>query len=86
MKIVIPISLDDKRDADIIRWLDQQHNKSLAVRLAVRDKIQNGVTLADIYREIQELKRRSFVAAPPIDGVIEEPSEAASNLDKLLEL
>lgn len=85
MKIVLPISLDDKRDADIIRWLNQQHNKSLAVRLAVRDKIQNGVTLADIYREIQELKRRSFVAAAPIDGV-EEPSEAATNLDKLLEL
>jgi len=85
MKIVLPISLDDTRDADIILWLKQQHNRSGAIRLAVRDKIQqNGVSLADIYREIQELKRCSIVATP--DDGLEEPSEAAINLDKLLEL
>lgn len=87
MKVVIPMNLDSERDADIVRWLEQQANRSAAMRDAIRAHIGQGVTLLDIYREIQDLKRRSFVVAvqPGSDGP-EEPPEAAANLDKLLGL
>lgn len=85
MKVVIPLNLDSERDADIVRWLEQQANRSAAIRDAIRAHIGQGVTLLDIYREIQDLKRRSFVAVQPGSGP-EEPPEAAANLDKLLGL
>jgi len=83
MKVVIPLSLDDERDADIIQWLNQRENKSSAIREAIRAYLANDLTLADIYREIQALKSCScsFVPAQnqPISGVDEA-------LDKLLGL
>ena len=84
MKVTIPVSLDDQRDADILAWLDRQSNRSAAVREAIREKM-SGITLTDIYHELQELKRRSIVThrAEPDTS---EPSEAAANLDKLLGL
>jgi len=84
MKAVVPVSLDTDRDADILIWLDRQPNKSAAIREAIRETIA-GITLADIYNEIQELKRRSFVTGRPEPELIEQ-SEAAANLDKLLSL
>ena len=86
MKVVIPLNLDSERDADIVRWLEQQANRSAAIRDAIRAHIGQGVTLLDIYREVQDLKRRSFVAVQPGSDGPEEPPEAAANLDKLLGL
>lgn len=86
MKVVIPLNLDSERDADIVRWLEQQANRSAAIRDAIRAHIGQGVTLLDIYREIQDLKRRSIVAVQPGSDRPEEPPEAAANLDKLLGL
>lgn len=84
MRIVIPVSLDDEKDADLIDWLNSQPNKSAAIREAVRAKLAGGITLADIYREIKSLKNGSFVPAPSEPKG--EMEEAAANLDKLLGL
>lgn len=82
MRVVIPVSLDDQKDADIIEWLNRHQNKSAAIRDALRSNLADGITLADIYQEIKALKSRSFVA------IADEPgqglAEAELNLDKLL--
>lgn len=36
------INLDKKEDANIIRWLDKQSNKSKAVREALREAVNAG--------------------------------------------
>lgn len=33
---IITLLLDNKRDADIIRWLGRQENRSEAIRMAIR--------------------------------------------------
>ena len=37
---VFGIRLYDKRDADIIEWLDSQENKSNAIRLLIEKELQ----------------------------------------------
>lgn len=83
MKVVIPLSLDDQRDADLITWLAGQTNKSSAVRDVLRANLAGGVTLADIYLEIKALKNYSFTAVTE-PAPIED--EVGANLDKLLSL
>ena len=36
------VTLDKESDADIIRWLSSQQNRSVAVRKALREVITNG--------------------------------------------
>lgn len=83
MKVVIPLSLDDQRDADLITWLAGQTNKSAAIRDALRTSVTNGITLTDIYLEIKALKNHSFTAVTE-PAPIED--EVGANLDKLLSL
>lgn len=89
-KVTVTISLDTRDDKDVLRWLDQQDNRSAAVRQAIRAYIERGgVSLADVYQAIQELKKRSFATAPTQgedSDWPEEPAEAAAALDRLGEL
>jgi hypothetical protein len=51
-------SLDTERDADILDWLEEQDNKSAAIRAAIRASwLSSSITLADILNEIGEVKR-----------------------------
>jgi hypothetical protein len=91
MARVINISVDDQTDNDILLWLEQQPNKSAAIRLAIRAYMakQDGPTLADILAEIRSLPSRFTVSTPPegeamAETELEEPAEAAVNLDGLL--
>jgi len=88
MRIVIPLSLHSKRDADILAWIEQQpeRERSAAIRRAVRAHINNGVTLADVYQAIAELKQGVIVAAPQPEPEPETDPELDSNLDALLNL
>jgi len=59
-KVTISLTLDDERDKRILRWIKSQpqKGKSEAIRKAIRAYLdQSGVTLQDIYNEIQDLKR-----------------------------
>jgi len=59
-KVTISLTLDDENDKRILRWLKDQPDKgkSEAIRKAIRAYLdQSGVTLQDIYNEIQDLKR-----------------------------
>jgi metal-responsive CopG/Arc/MetJ family transcriptional regulator len=59
-KVTISLTLDDERDKRILRWIKSQpkKGKSEAIRKAIRVYLdQSGVTLQDIYDEIQDLKR-----------------------------
>jgi len=92
MTRVINFSVDGKTDKDILAWLDEQPNKSLAIREAIRAYMakQEGPTLVDILAEVRSLPSRlSLVAqvpgAAPDDEVGEEPEAAAANLDGLLD-
>ena len=69
-KITISLTLDDERDKRILRWIKSQpeKGKSKAIRDAITAYLdQSGVTLQDIYNEIQELKRYG-VALVPLEG------------------
>jgi len=86
MKVVVPVSLDSEKDADIVQWLAQHRNKSAAIRAVIRAQLQGGVTLFDIYRELQALSHRGVALAAPDqpEAPDDEPPEAAANLNKLL--
>lgn len=90
MKVTRTFSFDDKKHQRILAWLDQQDNESAAVREAILCKIEQetGVTLADIYRELQALKQRGVAGQPPAEenAAAGRQSEADANIDKLLGL
>jgi len=57
-KIAVGFSCDIESDTDILAWLSQQDNKSLAIRQAIRGAwLKESVTLGDVLNEIGELKR-----------------------------
>lgn len=80
--------LDDRRDADILAWLAEQPNRSLAVREALRAWISrsdglDAVVLRRVLRE--ELSRMSvlgMVSAAPETS--QEDDEVAEALDSLM--
>lgn len=92
--VVVNFSLDDRRDKDILAWLDSQppRSRSIAIRAAIRayGSQESGLTLADIMAEIRALpsKMPTVVAidgdGDTPDGDADEPEAAASNLDGLL--
>jgi hypothetical protein len=93
MAVVINFSLDPDADKDIIRFYEEQSNRSAKFREVTRFYLarEEGITLADvradILAEIRTLPSRlKMVATVPeedqIDG--DEPEEAARNLNDLL--
>jgi hypothetical protein len=89
MATVIPVSLDSEVDKDILRWMENQSNRSAAVRVAIRKYMaaQEGPSLADILAEIRSLPSRMSLIAGAGEAMTtgEEPPEAAANLDSLLD-
>ena len=75
----------------MLRWLERQSNRSAAVREVLRAHLSSGgdVTLGDVYRAVQDLRRdvqsRTFAAGPGCGEMVtvEEPAEAAAALDQL---
>lgn len=91
MAVFVNISLDPDKDRDILDWLDDQENRSAAVREALRSHMAEteGVTLAVVLAEVRALPSKLSVAAvnaqpePVEEG--EEPEIAADNLNGLLD-
>jgi len=93
--VTVSFALDARTDRDILRWLEQQDNKSAAIRSAIRCQIgQSGVTLGDVYEAIQELRREGLRIAArgqassdhpdePSRGEPVEPPDVVANLDRL---
>ena len=87
--VIVNTSLNDKTDRDILDWLDEQSNRSEAVRRAIRFYIARteGPSLADILAEVRALPSRlSVVAVEPEaqEQGGDEPAAAAANLAGLL--
>ena len=80
---------DTDRDRDILRWLEDQDNKSAAIREAIRAQLSNelDITLVDIYQAIQDLKQGGWVretaSLPRGQEAIREPPDIAAALDGL---
>jgi len=67
--------MDTERDADLLRWLDQQENRSAAVREALRQALQPKPRLdAATIRRIM----REELASAQIAGTPEAPEDAPS--------
>jgi len=92
-KITVSLTLDDERDKRILRWIKSQppKGKSKAIRDAITAYLdQSGITLRDIYDEIQKLKHYR-VALVPMEGQGQPLSEeerrvspkALDNLSKI---
>jgi hypothetical protein len=84
----ITFVLDTVRDRDILYWLEGQQNKSAAIREAIRTHLgRSGLTLADVYEAIQDLKRSGWVPGPaaqaPAEAANDEPPDVAAALDSL---
>ena len=89
MAVFVNISMDPEGDKDILQWLDEQPNRSAAVREAIRSHIakEEGITLADILAELRALPSRLSITANIPSEIIEdyeEPEAAAANLNGLL--
>lgn len=94
-KVIIPVSMDAETDRDLLQWLEQQENRSRAVREALRAYIwRGGVTLGDIYQAVRDLERKlqagAIVSETPDDhdgdGGWQEPADVAEALDALADL
>ena len=87
-KITVTFSLDSERDKRILRWLEglPKRKKSEAIREALTAHLgQNGITLRDIYKAIQDLKRCGVAIAPTSDTESQSdiPVDVLDNLGKL---
>ena len=86
-KQTITFVLDTNRDRDVLRWLEGQANKSLAIREAIRAQMgHTDVTLRDVLVAIEDLKRHN--GTPPASGEGaggngDEPADVAVALDSL---
>jgi hypothetical protein len=90
---IITVALNSDSDADLLRWLDRQPNKSEAIREAIRAHIQgNGVTLGDVLQAVRDLERKvkagaGVVSELPAEGAgYDEPPDVAAALDALADL
>jgi hypothetical protein len=85
----ITFVVDTDRDRDIVRWLEDQDNKSAAIREAIRTQLGDGldITLTDIYEAIQDLKHGGLVreteSTPRSQVELMEPPDVAAALDGL---
>ena len=94
-KVIVPVSMDSEADRDLLQWLEQQENRSGAVREALRAYIdRSGVTLGDVYRVVRDLERKlqtgAAVSGTPDDcdsgNGWQEPPGVAEALDALADL
>ena len=70
----VPVVMDTERDADLLRWLDQQENRSAAVREALRQALQPKPRLdAATIRRIM----REELASARVAGAAEVPENAS---------
>jgi phosphoserine phosphatase len=87
-KVVLRFSFNAKRDEDILAWLAERPNRSLAVRQALRAWISradglDAVVLRQVLRE--ELSRVSVQGtAPAAVEMPQEDEEVADALDSLM--
>ena len=64
------LKIDTETDADLVRWLDAQPNKSEAIREALRVHIRrSGVTLGDILQAVHDLDQRIRAGAVQVHGI-----------------
>jgi len=81
--------LDDRRDADLLVWLVQQPNRSLAVRQALRGWMswEQGLDEVVLRRVLREELAQVTVqaAAPLVPEASREDGEVAEALDGLLD-
>jgi hypothetical protein len=90
-KTVVSFSLDVEADKTILLWLEHQENKSAAIRGALQAHIiGRAVTLADIYRDVQEIRRKLDAGVVTVSGAgaaddagYDEPPDIAAALDSL---
>lgn len=87
-KITISFSLDAERDKRLARWLNSlpRGERSKAIREALAAHLgQGGITIADVYEAIQELKRGGLtVARQGQEGAESDvPADVLRNLSKL---
>ncbi len=79
-------SLNTRRDAALLAWLDAQPNFSETVRAALRAYYDaSQVTLADVYRAVQAVEQRladGVVVVAPTIAPVEDP-DLADALDNL---
>jgi heterodisulfide reductase subunit A-like polyferredoxin len=70
----VPVVMDTERDADLLRWLDQQENRSAAVREALRQALRPTPRLdaATIRRIVRE-----ELAGIQISGAAETPKDVS---------
>lgn len=86
---IVTLSLNSEGDAELLKWLDQQANKSEAIREALREHLRrNGITLGDVYAKVCELERRVKAGAVVVgesstDDAGDEPPDVAAALDAL---
>jgi hypothetical protein len=57
-RVVLSVQFDPALPdhAAVLRWLEQQENKSVAIREALVRHIRGGLTLGDIYDELRRLR------------------------------
>ena len=88
-KLLMTFSLDTEKDKRLARWLDglPKRERSKAIRDALAAHLgQNGITLADIYEAVQDLKRYGVAIASQDGGKQDDDpalTEALENLSKL---
>ena len=87
-KQTVTFVVDSERDRDILHWLSSQSNKSAAIREAIRMHLgRGGITLADVYEAILDLRRGSWApgpeAPPQATAARDEPPDVAAALDSL---
>jgi len=90
-KVTYSLKIDTEADADLIRWLDRQDNKSEAIRQALRGHTRgSGVSLGDVYQAVMSIEHQIragvIVQSNAGDKVLDEPPEAAAALDALANL
>ncbi|MBN1975948.1 MAG: hypothetical protein JW918_00980 [Anaerolineae bacterium] len=92
-QVTYSLKIDIETDADLVRWLDRQPNKSEAIREALREHTRrNGVTLGDVLQAVRDLERRLRAGAgvvgdlPAEGGGYDEPPDVAAALDALANL
>jgi len=91
-QVTYSLKIDTETDADLIRWLDRQGNKSEAIRKALRGHIRgSGVSLDDVYQAVTSIERQIKAgvivqSAAGDEAILNEPPEAAAALDALAEM
>jgi hypothetical protein len=89
-KMTICFTIDPEEDKRVVRWLDElpKRERSRAIRQALASYLgQSGITLADIYSELQEIKRHGVAVVPQDTQQTNDDdpvmTEALANLAKL---